>query len=112
MDDASRLPAAAAASAYGVVAIVLHWLLAALIVAAFLIGLSMVDLPFSPQRFRFFNWHKWLGIAVLLLSAARLLWRASGHPAAADSGRHAGLAGHRVSRHAPGVLRPLLRRAA
>jgi cytochrome b561 len=80
MDDASRLPAATAASAYGVVAIVLHWLLAALIATAFLIGLSMVDLPFSPQRFRFFNWHKWLGIAVLVLSAARLLWRASGHP--------------------------------
>ena len=89
MDDASRLPAAAAASAYGVVAIVLHWLLAALIVAAFLIGLSMVDLPFSPQRFRFFNWHKWLGIAVLMLSAARLLWRAERPSAAADSGRHA-----------------------
>jgi len=80
MDDASTLPAATAASAYGVIAIVLHWLLAALIAAAFLIGLSMVDLPFSPQRFRFFNWHKWLGIAVLLLSAARLLWRAGGHP--------------------------------
>src|SRR3954449_5689645 len=80
MDDASRLPALTEANVYGVVAIVLHWLLAALIAAAFLIGLSMVDLPFSPQRFRFFNWHKWLGIAVLLLSAARLVWRASGHP--------------------------------
>ena len=80
MHDASRLPAAAAGSAYGVVAIVLHWLVAALIAAAFVIGLSMIDLPFSPQRFRFFNWHKWLGIAVLALSAARLLWRASGHP--------------------------------
>jgi len=51
MDDASRLSAATAVHAYGVVAIVLHWLLAALIAAAFLIGLSMVDLPFSPQRF-------------------------------------------------------------
>ncbi len=79
MDDSSRSPAASAASAYGVVAIVLHWLLAVLIAAAFLIGLAMVGLPFSPQRFHFFNWHKWLGIAVLMLSAARLLWRASGH---------------------------------
>jgi cytochrome b561 len=80
MDDASNLPASTAAAAYGDVAIALHWLLAGLIVVAFLIGLSMVDLPFSPQRFRFFNWHKWLGIAVLMLSAARLLWRAAGHP--------------------------------
>ena len=80
MDDASISPAAAAASGYGVVAIVLHWLLAVLIVVAFFTGLSMVDLPFSPQRFRFFNWHKWLGIAVLMLSAARLLWRSIGPP--------------------------------
>lgn len=78
MDDASISPAAPPPSAYGVVAVVLHWLLAVLIVAAFFIGLSMVDLPFSPQRFRFFNWHKWLGVAVLMLSAARLLWRAVG----------------------------------
>lgn len=79
MDDASRLPVTTAATVYDVIAIGLHWLLAALIAAAFLIGLSMVDLPFSPQRFRFFNWHKWLGIAVLMLSAVRLLWRAGGH---------------------------------
>jgi cytochrome b561 len=79
MHDATTLPAAPAASAYGAVAIVLHWLLALLIVVAFFVGLSMVDLPFSPQRFRLFNWHKWLGIAVLFLSVARLLWRAAGH---------------------------------
>ncbi|MEP7302448.1 MAG: cytochrome b [Caldimonas sp.] len=78
--DATTRSAGEAESAYGVVAIVLHWLVAVLIVAAFLIGLSMVDLPFSPQRFRLFNWHKWLGIAILVLSAARLLWRAGGHP--------------------------------
>lgn len=80
MDDAPRPVSSNAASAYGTVAVVFHWLVAALIVVAFFVGLSMVDLPFSPQRFRFFNWHKWLGIAVLALSAARLLWRAAGHP--------------------------------
>ncbi len=76
--DASTTPPAAA-EGYGLVAIVLHWLLAVLIVVAFLVGLSMVALPFSPQRVRLFNWHKWLGIAALVLSAARLLWRAGGH---------------------------------
>jgi cytochrome b561 len=80
MDDLQTPPRADAASTYGVVAIVLHWLVAVLIVAAFFIGMSMVDLPFSPRRLRFFNWHKWLGVAVLALSAARLLWRAAGHP--------------------------------
>jgi cytochrome b561 len=80
MDPATPLPNADSARAYGVVAVVLHWLLAALIVVAFFVGLSMVDLPFSPRRFRLFNWHKWLGIGALILSAARLVWRASGHP--------------------------------
>jgi cytochrome b561 len=80
MDDATTPNPVNAPRAYGEVAIVLHWLLAVLIVAAFFLGLSMVDLPFSPRRFRFFNWHKWLGVAVLALSAARLLWRAAGHP--------------------------------
>ncbi|NUZ06558.1 cytochrome b [Piscinibacter koreensis] len=77
-DDPTVLPADAPA-AYGVVAIVLHWAIAALIVGAFFIGLSMVDLPFSPQRFKLYNWHKWIGVAVLALSALRLLWRAAGH---------------------------------
>ncbi len=68
---------------YDPVAVSLHWLLAALIVASFFVGLSMVDLHFSPLRFRLFNWHKWAGMAVLALSAVRLVWRAAGHPAPA-----------------------------
>lgn len=79
MDDARTVPAADVAAAYGGVAVVLHWLLAVLIVVAFFIGLSMVDLPLSPLRLRLYNWHKWLGVAVLALSAARLVWRAAGH---------------------------------
>ena len=80
MDDARTVPACDLAAAHGTVAIAIHWLLAVAIVATFLIGLSMVDMPLSPQRLRLYNWHKWLGIAILALSAARLLWRASGHP--------------------------------
>lgn len=74
-DDAAPLSPPAPVVAYGAVAVALHWLLAALIFFAFSMGLYMVDLPFSPLRLRLFNWHKWLGIAVLALSAARLLWR-------------------------------------
>jgi cytochrome b561 len=80
MDDAERVAAAVAVEAYGGVAVALHWLLAALIVVAFFVGLTMTELPLSPQRLRLYNWHKWLGIAVLVLSAARILWRAAGHP--------------------------------
>lgn len=67
---------------YTGLAIVFHWVLAILIIGALGFGLYMVDLPFSPSRIRQYNWHKWLGITILLLSAARLLWRLS-HPAPA-----------------------------
>jgi Cytochrome B561 len=79
MNDAGAVPAADVAAAYGNVAVVLHWLLAVLIVVAFFMGLTMVDLPLSPLRLRLYNWHKWLGVVVLALSAARLVWRAAGH---------------------------------
>ncbi len=45
----------------------------------------MTDLAMSPQRLRLFNWHKWAGIVILGLSAARLLWRIS-HPVPALPG--------------------------
>jgi cytochrome b561 len=72
---ASRVPA----RRYGAVAMTLHWLLALMIVASFSAGLYMTGLPFSPQRLKLFNWHKWAGIAILGLTALRLLWRLS-HP--------------------------------
>lgn len=53
----------------------LHWLIAVLIFAAIGLGLSMVDLPFSPTKIRWYSWHKWLGITVLVLAAVRLLLR-------------------------------------
>ena len=62
-------------SAYDRRFVALHWLLALLIIATFAIGLVMVELRFSPLRLRLFNWHKWLGIAILALSLARFGWR-------------------------------------
>ncbi len=62
-------------TAYDTPAVALHWLLAALIVVAFFMGLVMADMRFSPLRLRLYNWHKWLGVAVLALSVLRLLWR-------------------------------------
>lgn len=60
----------------------LHWLLALLILASLGLGLYMTGLSFSPTRLRLYNWHKWLGMVVLILSAARLLWRLSHQPPA------------------------------
>jgi cytochrome b561 len=68
------------AGRYNRLAIALHWLLALAIVGAFGMGLYMHDLPFSVQRVKLFNWHKWAGITILALSAARLLWRLARPP--------------------------------
>jgi cytochrome b561 len=67
---------------YGAVAIGFHWLLALMIVGSLGVGLYMSDLPFSPLRLKLYNWHKWAGVTILLLSALRLLWRLSHRPPA------------------------------
>jgi len=65
---------------YSDVAIALHWLLALALLVSFCVGLYMADLKLSPTRIRLFNWHKWAGISILLLSAFRLGWRLSHRP--------------------------------
>jgi cytochrome b561 len=67
---------------YTPVAKLLHWVLALAIVASFLVGLYMAGLPFSPQRLKLYNWHKWAGVTILTLSALRLLWRLTHQPPA------------------------------
>ncbi len=67
---------------YGAVAIAFHWALALAIVGAFSMGVYMSDLPFSPQRLKYYNWHKWAGVTILALSALRLLWRLTHRPPA------------------------------
>ena len=71
---------------YGNVAILLHWVLALALVGLFVLGTYMADLPFSPQRLKLYNWHKWAGMTILALSAIRLLWRLT-HPAPALSAK-------------------------
>ena len=60
----------------------LHWLLALMILASLGVGLYMTGLPFSPQRLQLYNWHKWAGVTILVLSALRLLWRLTHRPPA------------------------------
>jgi len=67
---------------YSAPAMALHWLLALAIIGAFGFGLYMTGLPFSPQRLKLYNWHKWAGICILTLSAVRLLWRLTHRPPA------------------------------
>lgn len=60
---------------YALPAILLHWLMALLILAAFAIGLKLWGLPLSPLKFRLIAWHKWAGISVLILLAVRVAVR-------------------------------------
>lgn len=64
---------------YDRTAIALHWITALLIVANLTLGLSMVPLPISPRKLQWYLWHKSIGITILLLTSARLGWRAL-HP--------------------------------
>lgn len=67
---------------YSTVAIVLHWLLALVILVMFGVGIYMTDLPFSPQRLKLYNWHKWAGVTFLALTLLRLVWRMTHRPPA------------------------------
>ena len=63
-------------------AIALHWALAAALLANFVLGVSMHELPFSMTRLKLYNWHKWAGILILGASGLRLLWRLRHRPPA------------------------------
>jgi cytochrome b561 len=64
------------AQRYGSVAMSLHWLIAALVIANICIGLYMGDLPRGdPTKFQLFALHKSIGLSVLALSVLRVLWR-------------------------------------
>jgi cytochrome b561 len=61
---------------YTTTAIVFHWLVALLIVGAFTMGLVMTDIPgITPTKLKYYTWHKWAGVTILLLATLRLLWR-------------------------------------
>lgn len=67
---------------YDSVAKTLHWLMAALIVGLWAVGLIMEDLPKGDFRAQVFGIHKAVGVIVLTLVVVRLAWRAArGAPA-------------------------------
>ncbi len=66
---------------YGTVAMIFHWVIAALLIANIALGLYFADLPHSdPWKFELTQWHKSIGLTVLTLSILRLAWRLA-HPA-------------------------------
>ena len=75
-----QLDIAPPAERYSLTAVVLHWVLGLVLVGLFAMGLYMAELPISPWRLKLFNWHKWAGICVLMLSVGRLVWRITHRP--------------------------------
>ncbi len=59
---------------YTAVAKALHWLIAALIVVMFPLAWTMGDFS-GIQKFKLYNLHKSIGIAILALMTLRLFWR-------------------------------------
>jgi cytochrome b561 len=52
-----------------------HWLIAALILAQGVIGLTMVQMGLTPAKVRVFALHKSIGMTILALVLLRIAWR-------------------------------------
>lgn len=61
-------------------AIALHWLIAIAIAGTFVLGMTMYDLPLSPQKLKLYSWHKWAGVTIFLCVVLRLGWRLRHRP--------------------------------
>jgi cytochrome b561 len=73
---------------YTRLAIALHWVLAAALLAQFVLGWWMLDIPKTPPGVRagWFNVHKSIGTAIALFVAVRLAWRSTHPVPQADDG--------------------------
>ena len=82
---------------YGLVAIVLHWVLALAILSAFVVGVVVEDMPFSMTKLKILNWHKWAGVTILVLSLLRLVWRLAHRPPELPSAIARGMPGWQMT---------------
>ena len=64
---------------YSTVAIILHWTIAALLVANVLMGWQFEDLR-GPDRRALMEVHKAVGMSILMLTLVRLAWRLANRP--------------------------------
>jgi cytochrome b561 len=63
---------------YGAVAIMLHWAMALLLIAAIALGLYMARLPdvgFDKAKITLILYHKQIGMLAFVIAALRLAWR-------------------------------------
>ena len=63
-------------STYGMIAIVLHWVVAIIVINQFILGLWMVDLDYYDAWYRRApELHKSIGVTLFLIMVFRLIWR-------------------------------------
>ena len=60
----------------------LHWLMALFLFSLLALGHYMSELPLSPDKLRYYSWHKWAGVTVFALAVLRLAWRLFHRPPA------------------------------
>lgn len=60
---------------WGAFAQLLHWTIAILIISLVIVGLAMDEMRNSPTKLQVYALHKSVGLTVLVLVIARLLWR-------------------------------------
>lgn len=68
------------ATSFGIVAKLLHWTMAVLLIGLLGLGVYMHELPLSPEKFELYALHKSLGVTALALALVRLGWRAVDPP--------------------------------
>ena len=67
---------------WGAVSQSFHWLIVVLLLAQGVVGLLMGDMARGPDKIAIYAFHKSVGITILALALARLLWRLyAGRPA-------------------------------
>ena|SRR3990167_2798793 len=60
---------------FGMITILLHWLMAILLIGLLALGIYMVYLPISLQKLKMYGWHKEYGLLALALAMVRIVWR-------------------------------------
>jgi cytochrome b561 len=69
---------------YPLLARVLHWATAVLLLILFGLGVSMTRWIPDEQKIRVYSWHEWVGLTVFALTALRLGWRLTHRPPPID----------------------------
>lgn len=60
---------------FGIVTILIHWLMALLLIGLVILGLYMTWIPIGAQTLKLYRWHKEFGILALMLVIVRFTWR-------------------------------------